>query len=131
EKSLQTAIQALDLFTASLRTGGFVRAGPQYEQLHAVLAEQRMWALTHKRAELDPLWRKVAQNAREMHDILAPLLRAMEGMRDLDRMQPVSVVDVTPPSPLKPKKKPAKKAAGRRASAKDEPVRDHRDEEEP
>lgn len=128
EASLKTAANALNLFAASLRTGGFVRAGPQYEQLHAVLAEQRLWAMSHKRAELDPLWAEVAKNARDMHDILAPILRAMEGLRDIDRIQPLTLVDgpatddAKPPSRKKARKKSSK------AKGKNVPVREPRDD---
>lgn len=123
--SLDTTRQALGRFATSLRAAGFPTAGPQYLRLQSVLLHQRAWTAENRHADLDPVWREIASEAKAIHDMLQPILQSMLVIKSLET--PPTSIDVAPPEaapaaeaatpPAAPPEKP-RRAAGKKAGAK-------------
>jgi hypothetical protein len=87
EKSLKSTHQGLAAFLQSLERSGFTEAVSAYQQMQIVLIQQRLWSRGYRRDELNPLWRKIAETAGAICDILAPFSAIMETLKDIDRIE--------------------------------------------
>jgi len=84
EKSLESTCRGLRLFLDTLERSGMREAQHAYRELQLVLLQQRLWARTYRRAELDPLWRKLAETAGALHEIFAGFAAILEPLRYLE-----------------------------------------------
>lgn len=84
EKSLKSTIDGLSLLVRSLEASGIEKATPGYAQLQAVLVQQRLWARNHEQSHLDPLWRKIGEQANRIHGLLNPLTQIMVQLRAIE-----------------------------------------------
>jgi len=84
EKSLESTCRGLRLFLETLERSGMREAQHAYREMQLVLLQQRLWARTYRRAELDPLWRKLAETAGALHEIFAGFAAILEPLRYLE-----------------------------------------------
>jgi hypothetical protein len=85
-KSLESTDEGLKKFLASVRQSGLAGAHTGYRALQVVLVQQRLWARSHHRESLTPLFRSIAKTAGELHDIFASFADVMRPLRDLDKI---------------------------------------------
>jgi hypothetical protein len=96
-QSLESTRQGLQCFVDSLRASGMAGAAPAYRQLRSVLVQQRLWAESHGKGELIPLFRAIAEVAAAARTILAPYAEVMAGLEDLDRLTEIRIEAAVPP----------------------------------
>ena len=84
EKSLRSTIDGLSLLANSLEASGIGKATPGYAQLQAVLVQQRLWSRNHEQSHLDPLWRKIGEQANRIYGLLNPLTQIMVQLRAIE-----------------------------------------------
>ena len=86
KQSLESTQGGLGRFLTSLVASGMGEAIEGYQQLKAVLIQQRLWAHTHSRTELASLFQSIAKTAGEIHSIIAPYAEVMKQLSDLDKL---------------------------------------------
>lgn len=86
--SLESTQKGLAALLVSLKGAGFHRAVQPYQQLEQVLIQQRLWSRSHRRDELNPLWRQLAETVRAIDAILGPFAAIMSRLKSLDRIEP-------------------------------------------
>lgn len=74
--SLDTALEVLRQFEASLRRAGFAEGAPAYHELAGVLLRQRLWAQANG-AVADPRYADIGAHARAIHALLSPYADSM------------------------------------------------------
>jgi hypothetical protein len=80
-----------------------------YRQMQLVLMQQRLWAEGRRRDELNPLWRKIAETSRELHEVFAGFAEIMQALRFVDGLkQPAEAAEKheTPEAPSQPRRQP-------------------------
>lgn len=85
--SLESTLSGLTEFSLSLQRLNLDKAIPSYQQLLAVLIQQKIWSENHQRKELEPLWKLVAQEAGKIYHIVEPFTRVMEKLRAIDSIR--------------------------------------------
>jgi hypothetical protein len=68
----------------SLQKSGFAEALGPYRQMYLVLAQQRAWATTQGRRELDEHWRKIAGTAGNIRRLLADMATIMSAIENIE-----------------------------------------------
>lgn len=99
EKSLEATCRGLKLFLETLERSGMREATHAYRELQLVLIQQRLWARSYRRVELDPLWRKVAETAGALHEIFAGFAAIFEPLKYLESVGAAAPADANPAGP--------------------------------
>ncbi|HEU4403868.1 MAG TPA: hypothetical protein VFS43_01035 [Polyangiaceae bacterium] len=90
EKGLKHSLESTDAglkqFLESMRASGMASAPQAYRAMQMVLIQQRLWADAHHRAQLQPLFRSIAQTAGELHRIFAGFADVMKPLKELDKL---------------------------------------------
>lgn len=84
EQSLQSTAAGLELMLRSLRESGFAEALGPYRQMQLVLAQQRAWARTQSRGDLDIHWRKIAGTAGDICRLLTDMATIMSAIESIE-----------------------------------------------
>lgn len=100
EKSLESTYRGLRLFLETLERSGLREAAQAYRELQLVLIQQRLWARSYRRSELDPLFRKLAEAAGALHEIFAGFAAVFEPLKYLESVGAVQVVESPPAGQL-------------------------------
>jgi hypothetical protein len=91
EKNLKGSLAATDeglkKFLASLKQAGMPEAVQGYRAMAMVLLQQRLWAHEHRREQLLPHFRSIAQTAGEIHRIFASFADAMKPLKEVDKLR--------------------------------------------
>lgn len=93
EESLESTCRGLRLFLETLERSGLREAAHAYRELQLVLIQQRLWARSYRRSELDPLFRKLAEAAGALHEIFAGFAAVFEPLKYLESVGAVQVVE--------------------------------------
>lgn len=94
--SLDTALEVLRQFEASLRRAGFAEGAAAYHELAGVLLRQRLWAEANG-AAVDPRHAHIGAHARDIHAMLAPYADSMLRLSVLAQEAPLAA-----PAPAAP-----------------------------
>jgi hypothetical protein len=84
-QSLESTRRGLVAFSNSVST--LQDALTPYQQMQVVLMQQRLWARTHSRDELNPLWEKIAESSEALYRVFAGFARVMNDLRSIDRVE--------------------------------------------
>ena len=84
KSSLESTSKGLALFLNSLQKSGFYSSLPAYQQMMLVLIQQKNWADTNLRIEMQPLWNEIAKNSESMYQIMNAYSRIMDNLRKLN-----------------------------------------------
>lgn len=107
KNSLESTIGGFSMFIRSLEASKIEKSIPHYRQLQAVLLQQRLWALNHRRKELDALWQRIEEAANRIYALINPLAQIMLQLkRFLTVCNTTSKVTQQPHAELKTIKKP-------------------------
>ena len=85
--SLEATRAGLSRFLISVQASGLAEAANGYGQLVALLVQQRLWARSHSREELAPLFSDLSRIAGEIHDVLARFGAVLEPLKHLDQVR--------------------------------------------
>lgn len=106
EKGLKQSLESTDVglkqFLQSLEKSGMIEALQGYRALQTVLVQQRLWARTHGRTQVDPAFRSIAKTAAELHRIFSAYADAMKPLKELDRIKGAAAVAASAPAAPKP-----------------------------
>ncbi len=98
--SLRSANDGLASFLEALRRSGLPRAADGYRRLSGVLVQQRLWALRHRRDELDGPFSQLVRTSAEIHALLAAYEALFRPLVAIDRLTIVAGPDLgTPDEP--------------------------------
>jgi hypothetical protein len=87
KKSLEVTDTALKQFLQSLEKAGMAEGLSGYRSLQVLLVQQRLWAQSHGRAQLTPLFRSIAKTAADLHRIFSAYTESMRTLKDLERLK--------------------------------------------
>ena len=82
--SLESTSKGLALFLDSLQKSGLHSSLPAYQQMMSVLIQQKNWAVTNSRTEMQPLWNEIAKNSEQMYQIMNAYSNIMNRLRNLN-----------------------------------------------
>jgi len=99
KQSLESADNGLKRFLLSLKESGMTEGTQGYRALGMVLVQQRLWAQSHGRTQLAPLFRSIAKTAGELHQIFAVYAEVMKALKELDKISGVSAA-AAPQAPV-------------------------------
>jgi len=85
--SLQSTDEGLKQFLTSLRQARMHEAAQSYRAMQMVLVQQRLWADSHHRTELEPLFRSIAKTSDELHKIFSSFAEVMKPLKELDKLR--------------------------------------------
>lgn len=91
KESLESVDKGLKQFLSSLQESRMADALQGYRTMQRVLIQQRLWAHSHSRVALVPLFRSIAQTAGELHRIFSGYADAMRPLKELDKLTRMSV----------------------------------------
>jgi hypothetical protein len=104
-ESLASTDEGLKAFLASLRQARMPEAVQAYRAMQMVLVQQRLWANEHRREQLLPRFRAIAQTAAEIHRIFSSFADVMKPLKELDKLR-APLVAKPPPKPPPPESSP-------------------------
>jgi hypothetical protein len=102
KQSLESVDNGLKRFLLSLQQARMTEGIQGYRSLGMVLIQQRLWAHSHARTQLVPLFRSIAKTAGELHRIFSAYAEVMKPLKDLDRLTSLSVAGAAPPEEAPP-----------------------------
>jgi hypothetical protein len=92
KQSLESVDNGLKRFLLSLQQAKMAEGIQGYRSLGMVLIQQRLWAHSHARTQLVPLFRSIAKTAGELHRIFSAYAEVMKPLKDLDKITQVTQV---------------------------------------
>jgi hypothetical protein len=97
-QSLESTGRGLEAFAQSVQP--LREALPSYVQMQTVVVQQRLWSSQHGRQELEPLWRRIAANAGQLHAVFSGFARVMDLLRAIETLEQHRPTEATPsPTP--------------------------------
>lgn len=86
QQSLEAVDRGLQRFLRSIEESGLREALPGYQNLQAVLIQQRLWTDSNGRAQLVPLFRSIAASCAELHRVFSSYAGVMQPLKELDKL---------------------------------------------
>lgn len=98
KQSLESVDNGLKRFLLSLEQAGMAGGVQGYRSLAMVLVQQRLWAHSHARTQLVPLFRSIAKTAGELHRIFSAYAEVMKPLKELDKITQVTLATASNPA---------------------------------
>lgn len=91
KQSLESVDNGLKRFLLSMQESGMAEGVQGYRAMQMVLLQQRLWAHSHSRTQLAPLFRSIAKTAGELHRLFSAYAEVMKPLKEIDRITRMTV----------------------------------------